>query len=209
MALDDVLDEHEQSERVLAWLRRNAAALIGGIALGLGAIFAWNWWEARQQSEHAQAATRYQQAVDAFEAGNLTEQAAVKTFDQPLYRTLASLALAKAQLAQNQRDAAIATLRGIDAKDPALAAIVDERLARLLIDANQADAALKLLASAQTAGSLEARGDAQLALGQPAQARESYTRALTQLDVDAPQRRLVELKLTQVGGTPSQPEAKS
>lgn len=209
MALDELLDEHEQSERVLAWLRRNAVALIGGIALGLGAIFAWNWWEGRQQSENAQAATRYQQLVDAFEAGNLSGKDQLKTFEQPLYRTLGSLALAKAQVAQNERDAAIATLRSIDAKDPALAAIVSERLARLLTDAGQAEAAVKLLASPSTGGALEALGDAQVALGQTARARESYTRALTQLDVNAPQRRLVELKLTQVGGTPSKPEAKS
>ncbi len=209
MALDELLDEHEQSERVLAWLRRNAPALIGGIALGLAAIFGWNWWQGRQQAESAQAATQYQQLVDAFEAGNLADQAKVKSLEQPLYRTLAGLALAKAQVAANQRDAAISTLRGIDASDPALAAVVAERHARLLTDAGQAQAAVKLLGSAQTPGELEALADAQVALGQAEQARKTYTKALTLLDVAAPQRRLVELKLTQVGGTPSKPEAKS
>ena len=38
MAIDDLLDEHEQSERVRSWIRSNAIGLIGGVGLGLGAI---------------------------------------------------------------------------------------------------------------------------------------------------------------------------
>ena len=34
MALDDLLDEHEQSERVRSWIRSNALGLLGGIVLG-------------------------------------------------------------------------------------------------------------------------------------------------------------------------------
>ena len=41
------------------------------------------------------------------------------------------------------------------------------------------------------------------------QARTSYSQALAKLDVASPQRRLLELKLTEVGGTPAKPEAKS
>lgn len=209
MALDELLDEHEQSERVLAWLRRNGAGLIGGIALGLAVIYGWKWWQSRQASEQAAVATRYQAAVDAIAAGNLAEQAKLETLDPGLYRTLGSLAVAGAQVEQNQRDAAIQTLRSIKVEDPALGAIVNERLARLLIDAKQADAALKLLEPIDTAGALEVRGDAYFALGQRDRARESYSRALTRLEIDAPQRRLVELKLTQVGGVPSKPEART
>lgn len=209
MALDDLLDEHEQSERVLAWLRRNGAGLVGGILLGLAVIYGWKWWQARQASEQAAAATRYQAAVDAIAAGNLAEQSKIQAFEPGLYRTLGSLAVARAQVEQNQRDAAIETLRSIRPEDPALGAIVNERLARLLIDAKKAQDALKLLESAQTAGALEVRGDAYFALGQPDRARDSYNRALTLLEVDAPQRRLVELKLTQVGGTPPKPEART
>jgi len=48
MALDDLLDEHEQSERVRSWVRSNALGLIGGVALGLGAIAGWQWWQGQQ-----------------------------------------------------------------------------------------------------------------------------------------------------------------
>lgn len=209
MALDDLLDEHEQSERVLAWLRRNGLGLIGGILLGLAAIYGWKWWQARQLSEQAATATHYQDAVDAIAAGNLAERSKIEAMEPGLHRTLGLLAIARAQVEQNQRDAAIQTLRSIKVEDPALGSIVNERLARLLIDAQKAQDALKLVESSETAGALEVRGDAYFALGQPDRARDSYARALTLLEVDAPQRRLVELKLTQVGGTPSKPEART
>jgi predicted negative regulator of RcsB-dependent stress response len=69
---------------------------------------------------------------------------------------------------------------------------------------------LTLLPSTTTdANTLEIRGDAQTALGHRDLARGDYTHALTQLEVGSPQRRLLELKLSEVGGVPTKPEAKS
>ncbi|WP_330970798.1 YfgM family protein, partial [Lysobacter sp. A3-1-A15] len=116
---------------------------------------------------------------------------------------LASLELAQSQVASGDSAAAIMTLRDINAGDPALAAIVDQRLARLLIDADQAADALQLVASGSTAAALEVRGDAAYALGQPERAREAYRQALSKIDVASPQRRILELKLIEVGGTPT------
>ena len=90
-----------------------------------------------------------------------------------------------------------------------MADVVNQRLARLLIATDQADAALASLADASTPSALEVRGDAQQALGRTEQAREDYAQALAALDVAAPQRQLLELKLMEVGGTPTTPEAKS
>lgn len=209
MALDDPLDEHEQSEQVLAWLRRNGVGLIGGILLGLAAIGGWKWWQQHQVNQKAAVAAQYQQALDAIAAGDKQAQAKVKALDAGLYHTLASLELAKSQVALNQRGAAIATLRAVKPTEPAITGIVNERLARLLIDAKQADAALKLVAVANTPSALEVRGDAQFALGQRDSARKTYEQALTKLDVASPHRRVLELKLTEVGGSPAKPEAQS
>lgn len=209
MALDDPLDEHEQSERVLEWLRRNGAGLVGGIVLGLAAIGGWKWWEHHQATQEAQAASQYQASVEAIAAQDKQAGAKVKALDAGPYYTLASLELAKSQVAAGQRDAAVATLRAARPTDPALAQVVNERLARLLIDAKQAEAALKLMDAASTPSALEVRGDAQFALGQRDRARETYQQALAKLDVASPNRRVLELKLTEVGGTLAKPEAKS
>lgn len=210
MAIDDVYDEHEQSERVLAWLRRNGAALIGGILLGLAAIGGWNWWESRQASQASSLSAQYQGALSAIQAN--APDASKKVAALPAgsaYRTLAALRLAGMQVNAGKRDAALATLRGVKADDRALQAVIDARVARLLIDAKQPQAAIALLAKADSAAAAEIRGDAHLAMGQQKQARDAYTQALRVLDVASPSRRLLELKLTEAGGTPATTEAKS
>lgn len=210
MAIDDLLDEHEQSERVLQWLRNNGAGLIGGIALGLAAIGGWKWWEHRGEQERMGMAAQYQAAIDAIEAKDAQADAKVKALGgNGTYAALAALELANSQVDAKKNEAAIATLRAINTDDAAIAGIVNQRLARLLIDSKQADAALKLVADATSPAAIEVRGDAQFALGQLEQARASYSQALAKLDVASPQRRLLELKLTEVGGTPAKPEAKS
>lgn len=209
MAIDDLLDEHEQSERVLSWLRANGAGLIGGIALGLAAIGGWKWWGNRQLEHSTQAAGQYQAAVDAVDAKDKAAAAKIKALPEGTYRTLASLDLAKMQVESEQRDAAIATLRAIKSDDAAIAEIVAQRLARLLIDAKQPAEAIKVLAQSTQPLAMEVRGDAQFALGKQDLARKEYTDALAKLDEASPRRRLLELKLTEAGGTPAKPEAKS
>ncbi|KAF1722350.1 YfgM family protein [Pseudoxanthomonas wuyuanensis] len=205
MAIDDLLDEHEQGERVRSWLRNNATGLFGGVALGLAVIFGWQWWQKQQAAQDEKTHLDYQAAMEAAAGDDLKKaQAAVTALagsKRDIYADLAELRLAKAQVDAGERDAAIATLRGI-APEPSLQPLVDRRLARLLIDAGKADEALTLLAQASDSESLEVRGDALLASGKRDEAREAYAQALTGLDVAAPQRRLVELKLTDAGGTP-------
>ena len=208
MAIDDLLDEHEQSERVLAWLRSNGAGLIGGIALGLALILGWQWWRGQKAAADMQAGNDYQAMLDSLEAKDIAkaQSQAVALGDTP-YAPLAVLDLAKAQVEAGQRDAAIATLRGAQSPNPALQQILHQRLARLLIDAGKAQEALQVLGDADDPSSLEVRGDAQVALGNREDARKSYSEVLAKLDVASPGRRLVELKLTDVGGSPAEPEA--
>ena len=209
MAIDELLDEHEQSERVREWLRRNGSALTIGIALGLAAIGGWQWWKVQQQNTRVEGATKYQAALDAIEAKDNASVAKVQAVPEGTFRTLAQLELAKSQVAAGKRDEAIATLRAIRADDAALASIIQLRLARLLIDAKKADEALKLLSADTSAAALEVQGDAQMVLGKRDLAREAYNKALLKTEVGTLQRRLLELKLTDAGGTPPKTETQS
>ena len=206
MAIDEIYDDHEQSERVRDWLRRNALGLVGGIGLGLALIWGWNWWQGHQHGQRVEAGNRYQAVVGAIAAGDLEQaQTQAAALSAGSYELLAALDLAKAQFEAGDSDAAIATLRTTDGSDPALDPIRRHRLALLLLDAGQAEEAAGLLAGSQEPASLEALGDAQLALDRRDDARQSYESALRGLDVAAPQRRLLELKLIDVGGEPTQP----
>lgn len=210
MAIDDLLDEHEQSERVRNWVRSNAVGLVVGVGLGLGAIYGWTWWSDQRYAERLKAGDAYQALVKEAEAGKVD---AVKTkaagLTEGAYAALAALDLAKTQVEAGKRDDAIATLRAVKTDDSVLAPVVKQRLARLLIDAGKHDEALKSLADAEDAAGIEVRGDALFAQGKLDQAREAYGKALSKLDVAAPQRRLLELKLGQAGGKAPKSESAS
>lgn len=210
MAIDELLDEHEQGERVQDWLRRNGVGIVTGVVLGLALVGGWKWWDARQQMQRIQAGEDYQALQETISAGEL-EQASTqaKQLGQGIYATLAALDLAKAQVDAGKPDAALATLNAVSEVDPALAGVVVQRKARLLIGAGKHQDALALLGDASDAASLELRGDAQAGLGKRELARKAYQDALTRLDVAAPQRRLIELKLTNLGGIPAKPEART
>lgn len=201
MAIDDLLDEHEQSRRVQEWLRRNGGGLIGGILLGLAAVGGWKWWEQRQSQAHMREADTYQAVVEAIGRDGVKAATRAQALPAGIYRSLAALHVAKAQVDAGRPADAIATLQSSMPTDAALRLVFEQRLARLQIDSGKAADALRML-TGDDAQSLELRGDAQFALGQADEARESYRKALAKVEVGSPARRLVELKYAQVGGTP-------
>jgi len=208
MAIDDLLDEHEQSERVRSWLKKNGAGLVGGVLLGLALILGWQWWKTRTNAELVQANTRYAAVVKAIQDKNLDKAAkdivALEDGKGGIYAELAALRLAKAQVDGGKSADAIKTLRGVPAEGE-LKQIVQQRLARVLTASGQPDEAIKLLADAYDDTSLEIRADALVAQGKPNEARALYAKALTMADAVSPRRRLLETKLMDVGGTVPDP----
>ena len=200
MAIDDLLDEHEQGERVRTWLRKNALGILGGLALGIAAIYGWRAWVSHQASQQEQAHTAYAQALKQLDAGQVEQAGTLLAGQEGTYATLAALRVAKAQVEAGKPDEAIATLRGIQV-DPSLREVVDERLAQLFNATGKPEEALKLLEGDAGSAALELRGDALLASGQRDQARDAYADALAGTDVASPARRRIELKLQEVGGT--------
>lgn len=205
MAIDDLLDEHEQGEIVRGWLRENGVALIGGVVLGLALIWGWQWWQQQRVVKRMQGGNEYQAALNDLAAGKIDQaKPRIAALPSGAFDTLGTLALAKAQIEAGKRDDAIATLRAAKPVEPAMKAIVEQRLARLLIDAGKAKDAIAVLANlGDQAETLQIRGDAHAALGQDEQARAAYAKALISMEVGSPQRNLVELKLSEVGGEPT------
>jgi len=204
MAIDDLLDEHEQGERVRGWLRENGSGVLTGILLGLALILGGQWWMQQRLHKRVQAGDDYQAAVDALQAKKLdVARTHIAALPDGAYATLGALALAASQVDAGKRDDAIATLRAVKTGDPELAGVVHQRLARLLIDAGKAKDAIALLAGdGETPLAAAIRGDAHVALGQLAEARTAYGQALSGLAVGSQMRNLVELKLIDAGGTP-------
>lgn len=116
-----------------------------------------------------------------------------------MYAELGALQLAKAQSEAGNTAEAIKILCTLPV-DSQFKLIADQRLARLLVATGKADEANKLLATRNDDVSFEIQGDALLLLGKREQARERYAKALAMGDSAAPQRRILEIKLMDVGG---------
>lgn len=208
MAVDELLDEHEQGERVREWVRQNALGVIGGIAVALVLVWGWGKWQDHLHAKRVARGEAYSAFSSAVAAGELEQARALVAssgLGEGTYGSLVALELAAAQVGANDADAAIATLSGLAGEvDPALAQVVARRLAVLLVDAGRSDEAIAALGDARDAASLEVRGDAEHAAGRLEQAREAYAAALEVLDEAAVgQRTLLEIKLTDAGGTPA------
>lgn len=213
MALE-LMDEHEQGEKVRAWLRQNGGAIIGGVAIGLALIFGYQWWERSKVEHKLTAASTYQALADAVEArddataNTLAAELTDKFADTP-YAALAAMRLAGARMqAGNAADAASTLEKARGASDDAaLQALMDLRLARIEIGEGKAEGALKRLDGIKDGAFpglvAEARGDALFALGRSDEAKTAYQDALTALDTGAPNRMLVEMKLADLGAAPT------
>lgn len=208
MAIDDLPDEHEQGERVRTWLRENGFGILAGIVVAFALVGGWRWWQGDQHTRRVEAGMTYQRMVADLAAGDLADaQRQVAALQGGSYGVLAALDLARAQVEAAEHEAAIQTLQGADANDPALEPIRRQRLGQLLIDAGRAEEAVALLRDASDATGLETLGDGHAALDQDAEARTAYTRALAQTDVASPGRGLIEIKLAAAGGEPTPDEA--
>ncbi|KRG86118.1 membrane protein [Stenotrophomonas daejeonensis] len=212
MAIDDLLDEHEQSERVRTWLRQNGAGILGGVVLALALIGGWQWWQKQQLGKLAEANSRYEAVSRSLQSKDLDEAAkevaALEGGKAGIYADLAALELAKAQVEAGKYDDAIKTLRGLKVEGE-FKTLIDQRIARLLVETGKPEEALSLLGDAEDSAGLEIRGDALVAQDKREQARDLYKQSLGKLDVAAPQRRLLEIKLMDVGGSVADPAAEN
>lgn len=211
------LDEHEQGELVQKWLRQNGSSLILGIALGLGLVFAFKWWQGKGVRHQEEAATQYQLFSEAVSAKDAAKAATFAKLLGDKYADTSYAGLATLRQAAFLHDSG-KTAEAVKLLQAAPAEAADEfddlrriRLARLLLIQDKPAEARKALAAATQpafAGvAEELRGDIAVAEGDRELARKSYQKALTSLDQAAPTRRLVELKLIDAGGQPpAQPE---
>lgn len=186
--MEEYLNEKEQWERVLAWLREQGPWIVGGVALAVAIFSGWNYWQNRTQQRNLAAAARYDQVIEAFgrndvNGGFRLADELVKAFPTTAYADQANLAVARIQVENKQLEPAAARLRQVLAStsDPELALVVRLRLARVELAQGNADQALKTLDAvnpgAFAARYAEVRGDVLLAKGDRDGALKAYREA--------------------------------
>jgi predicted negative regulator of RcsB-dependent stress response len=207
------LSEQEQWELAKQKARELWIYVVGGVALGLAALYGWNWWHDRRDAQAEAASARYEELLDAYtrndQARGQTLLDHLKTeYPWTPYPALGSLIAARVQVDANELDKAAASLRFVmdNGHDDEVRMIARLRLARVLSAQNKHDEALALL-TVEKAGEFaqriaDTRGDVLLAKGDRDGALREYLAARTgaangTVDVD-----LLDLKIRDLGGSP-------
>lgn len=183
------LSDLEREEQLRSFWRDNWLTIVGGVAIGLGAIGGWRFWQSHTRQRAEQAGAAYSEVLDALTANkreDATARAAALRKENPSspYADQADLALARAAVDRGDLDEAAKRLRAVidGSRDAELRQIARTRLARILIEQSRPDEALALLdpaaAGAFAPGFHDIRGDALSAKGDTAGARLAYDAAL-------------------------------
>lgn len=187
--VDVNLSEEEQVEALKNWWKENGRSVIAGVVIGLGAVFGWQGWTQYQRTvaqQGGESLQKLQQAVAIGESESAEKQAEmmIAEFDGSTYSVLSSLELAKIKLAQGDLSGAEVQLRWAlqNSSEPSLRQIARLRLARILLDKGETDAAAEVVASADKDGFsgefAELKGDIALLKGDREAARAGYSEAL-------------------------------
>jgi predicted negative regulator of RcsB-dependent stress response len=203
------LEEQEQLAALKAWWKEHGGAVALGAMLVAAVVGAWNGWLWYQRSQSVQAAALYDALQKAARANDLkaTQQAAgsiLEDFPRSAYAPLAALVSAKVQFQAGDLKTARAQLQwAVDhAKGDEVRAIAALRLASVLLDDKEPDAALKVL-EVKPPSSFDAlyaslRGDILSVQKKPSEARAAYKAALEKAD-PGPLRETLRLKLEALG----------
>jgi predicted negative regulator of RcsB-dependent stress response len=212
-ALD--LEEQEQLDQIKHFWKKYGNLISWVLIAVLGGYASWNGYQYWQRDQAAKAAVLFDEVERAVVAGDVARversfSDMKDKFGGTHYAHQAGLLAAKSLQAKDKPDAARAALKWVaeGAPDVGMKDIARLRLASLLLDADQADAALAQLSASFTpamAGlAADLRGDILQSKGQKAEAVSAYQSAWLQLEESPDYRRLVQAKLNALGQDPQE-----
>ena len=205
------LDEQERLDELKAWWKRWGNLAMFGLAVVIAAGAGWRYWQNHIMTQNLEAATVYEKLTQSLASndGKAAREAGSMLIDHytgTAYAPRAALLLAKLSAmgkdlkgAQDQLEWVVA-----NSKEPAVKDLARLRLAGVLLDQKQYDAALKTLSSSHSdafsARFEDMKGDVLMAQGKRAEARAAYQAAFGKMQENNVYRNVVELKLDALGG---------
>jgi len=196
-------NENEQTDALRNFFANNGKALAIGVVIGIAALGGWRYWSSHQDDTAKSVSAQYQQLTTAMQAGKPETLEAVNRFaseNSNTYGALAAMDLAKQYVDAGQFDKAATLLQnGLkDTKDANLQAVINLRLARIQLQQNQADAALKTLDGVKgdgwTAIVADIRGEALLTKGDKQGARDAWSKGV-ESDASPALKQMMQMKM--------------
>jgi len=189
--VDVNLSEEEQVEALKKWWKENGRSVVSGVVIGLGVVFGWQAWVRYQQSIADAASVQFEQLSQSVADGALepaTKQAEllIKEYGKTPYGVFAALDLARVKLQQQDPKGALEQLQWVldQGDEPSFRQIARLRMARILLDGGDVDAAGTMIGEAEDdayRGEFAMlRGDIALARGDRQVAHTAYLEALAE-----------------------------
>jgi predicted negative regulator of RcsB-dependent stress response len=211
MAYD--LEEQEQLAEIKAWWKRWGNLVLLATTAALLTVAAHQGWRYYRHQQSLSAITLYEQleqaerGADHKKVRDIAAQITNK-YGPTVYATMAALASAKAAFLTGDLATAKAQLQWVidNAREDEIKDIARLRLAGVLLDEKNYDAALKLLEKkpVESLAGLYAdlKGDILAAQGKHAEARSAYQLALDKSESGSAYRATIQLKLDALGDKP-------
>jgi predicted negative regulator of RcsB-dependent stress response len=203
---EEYLTDDEQLEAVKHAFTEYAPWILGGVVLGVGGYFGFQYYRSHQNEVALRAAAQFSQMTQALQTDDDAKRSLqladslIKSYPDSPYADQAQLTVARINMDSGKPADAVAPLTQVmnNSKDAELKQIARLRLARVLIDQGKPDEAIQLLA-AGTPGSFagryhEVHGDALIAKKDLPGAITEYTAALGSSDGGA-DAAMLQLKL--------------
>lgn len=208
--MEGYVSENEQLESFKQWWKKYGKLVTAGLVFGVAVLAGGQWWRHNQTVQAEAASAEYQQLVAGLTKNNaqvVQDRASriISQYSSTPYAAFAALALAKTKLEQGDSKSARTQLQWVlDHSDqPGVQNIARLRLARILFSEGQNAPALAMLTAVESGDFAtqyeELKGDIQVALGKPAEARAAYTKALAGLEPGAAERVQLQMKLDDLG----------
>lgn len=210
------LGEQEQLDALKDFWKQYGNLITWALVLVLGGIAAFQGWQRYQADRGAKASVLFEELDKAVIAGDVERTARVfadmkERYPSTTFAGQAGLLAAKLQFDQGQAEASRVSLEWVasNAGDAEYRVIAKLRLAGLLLDAKLFDAALAQLPidapKAFEALVADRRGDILQAQGKLDEARAAYRVAYDAMAPTLDYRRVVDAKLTALGGATATP----
>jgi len=210
--LEGYRTDEEQVEQLKKWWEENGISIVGGIAIGLVAIFGWRGWNDHLVTQGEEASDLYEQmAADVREEmGNDSEIEAIadqltQNYKSTPYSTFSSLLQAREAVEKDDIESAKTHLQWVldNTNNDEFRHIARLRLSRLLLTDGDKDTALSLLEKAKpgkfASSYHELRGDILLQQGDAKAAEDAYIQALATQNSIRGNQSIVQMKLDDLG----------
>ena len=214
MATQLDLEEQEQLDQLKAFWNQYGNLITGLIVVVAGAYLAWFGWNWYQRDQGAKAGSMYDEFERASQSNDADRTGRIfadmkERFPRTAFTGQAGLLAAKLATDKGQADAARADLTWVaeNGSETEYRAVARLRLAGLLLDEKKYDEALKQIDGVDgpefAALAADRRGDILMAQGKTEEAKASYQKSWSAMDVKVDYRRIVEAKLNVMGINPT------